>query len=137
MGLFSRGTSEKDAAGLLPANLVARLEPFGRFEFDPQGSGVDAIGLPNAEYSLMQTAKQDPHRFIAALASATLPKGGWTVYGASRLIWHFGLADPDLPHPDADAIRLAALQFVHDTGYGWQHLNLQEQGFWRRAVGAW
>lgn len=117
MSLFSRSASE-DASEMvspLPDGLTARLEAFGRFEFDPEGSGVDAIGHPNAEYPLLQIAKQDPDRFLAALASATVPIGGWTVYGAMRLAWHFGLLKPESPRKDGDAIGLAALRFASDA----------------------
>ncbi len=137
MGLFGK----KESAGpgspsvVLPPDLVSRLEPLGRFEFDPQGSGVDAIGHPNAEYPLMQMAKQDPDGFMAALAAATVPIGGWTVYGAMRLIWHFGLADPDVPQADSDAISMAALQFLHDSGYPRERLTPRDMAFWRRLAG--
>jgi hypothetical protein len=137
MGLFGKKASMSTGGSnvALPPDLVSRLEPFGRFEFDPQGSGVDPIGLPNAEYHLMQMAKQNPDGFMAALAAATVPIGGWTVYGAMRLISHFGLADPDVPQADSDAISMAALQFLHDSGHSWEHLNLREMAFWRRIAG--
>lgn len=137
MGLFGKKASATagSSSGALPPGLVSRLEPFGRFEFDPQGSGVDALGHPNAEYPLMQMAKQDPNGFLAALAATTVPVGGWTVYGAMRLIWHFGLADPDVPQADSDAISMAALQFLHDSGYPWMRLNMYEQAIWRRVDG--
>ena len=136
MGLFGKKASQTTGGSSveLPPDLVSRLEPFGRFEFDPEGSGVDPIGLPNAEYPLMQMAKQDPDGFMAALAAATVPIGGWTVYGAMRLIWHFGLADPDVPQADSDAISMAALQFLHDSGCPWERLNLREMAFWRRIA---
>ncbi len=137
MGLFGKKASA--AAGssgvTLPPDLVSRLEPFGRFEFDPQGSGVDPIGFPSAEYPLQQMAKQDPDRFMAALAEATVPIGGWTVYGAMRLIWNFGLAEPDVPQADSDAISMAALQFLHDSGCPRERLTLREMKFWRRLAG--
>lgn len=137
MGLLGRKASA--AAGIstaaLPPDLVSRLEPFGRFEFDPQESGVDAVGLPSAEYPLLQMAKQDPNGFLAALAAATVPIGGWTVYGAMRLIWHFGLADPDVPQADSDAISMAALQFLRDSGFPWMRLKVHEQVAWRRIDG--
>jgi hypothetical protein len=93
LSLFKRGASENSGEGVtrLPDGLAARLEAFGRFEYDPQGSDVDAIGHPNAEYPLLQMAKQNPDEFLAALSSATIPIGGWTAYGAMRLAWHFGL----------------------------------------------
>jgi hypothetical protein len=111
--------------------LVSRLEPFGRFEFDPQGSGIDPIGLPNAEYHLFQMAQEYPDAFTAALGAAALPVGGWTVYGAMRLIMHFGIK-PETPHAGADAIRMAALQFLRDSGYGWERLTPNEIEIWNR-----
>jgi hypothetical protein len=137
MSLFKRRAPERreHEAALLPSSLVARLEPFGRFEFDPQGSKVDATGHPNAEYPLLQTAKQDPDRFLAALASATIPIGGWTVYGAMRLAWHFGLLKPESPQRDGDAIGTAALQFIRDAGARWEQLSIDEKTLWNRTVG--
>jgi hypothetical protein len=137
MGLFGKKASAATGSSsvTLPPDLVSRLEPFGRFEFDPQGSGVDPIGFPNAEYPLMEMAKQDPDGFMAALAAATVPIGGWTVYGAMRLAWNFGLADPDVPQADSDAISMAALQFLHDSGYPGERLNPREMAFWRRTAG--
>ncbi|MGP0100289.1 MAG: hypothetical protein ACLPUT_01530 [Solirubrobacteraceae bacterium] len=137
MSLFGRRAS-KDAdmgASRLPSNLVARLEPFGRFEYDPKGSGVDAIGHPNAEYPLLQLAKQDPDGLLGDLAAATVPIGGWTVYGAMRLAWHFGLLKPESSRDDGDAIGLAALRFIHDAGATWEQLNTDEKALWSRAAG--
>ena len=83
----------------------------------------------------MQMAKQDPDGFMGELAAATVPIGGWTVYGAMRLIWHFGLADPDVPQTDSDAISMEALQFLHGLGCPWDRLNLRERAYWRRVAG--
>jgi hypothetical protein len=137
MSLFRRreSTGADQVAIRLPSDLVARLEPFGRFEYDPQGSGVDATGHPNAEYPLLQMAKENPDGFLGALASDTIPVGGWTVYGAMRLAWHFGLLKADSPRDDADAIGLAALRFVRDAGCGWAQLNVDEQALWNRVAG--
>lgn len=137
MGLFDKlGVTHTDDVGTrLPSDLVARLEPFGRFEFDPQSSGVDALGHPNAEYPLLQMAKQDPEGFLAALAEQTIPIGGWTVYGAMRLIWHFGLMKPGEPQADADAIGLAALRFIRGSGFGWERVRMDERALWIRVEG--
>lgn len=137
MGLFGkRASAHAESSGrALPPDLVSRLEPFGRFEFDPQGSGVDPMGLPSADYRLMQFAKQDPDGFMAALAAATVPVGGWTVYGAMRLIWNFGLAEPDVPQADSDLISITALQFLRDSGYPRERLTPRDMAFWRRLAG--
>jgi len=137
MGLFKKHSLafvEDESAGL-PSDLIARLEPFGRFEFDPQGSGVDASGQPNAEYPLLQAAKHDREGFISALAARTIPAGGWTAYGGMRLIMHFGLVAPDSPNADSDAISMAAFQFLRDSGYGWDRLSPNEKSVWQRMAG--
>jgi hypothetical protein len=126
---------ELDSNTRLPADLVPRLDAFGRFEYDPQGSGIDAVGHPNAEYPLLQAAKQDPDGFLAALASATTPIGGWTSYGAMRLVWHFGLLGHEEPQPDRDTICLAGLRFVRENGASWGKLNPAEQALWNRVAG--
>jgi hypothetical protein len=129
-----RPSHHGDADGPLPPDLLARLDAFGRFEFDPQGSGVDAIGHPNADYTLLQVAKEDPDGFLAALASATDPVGGWTSYGAMRLAWHFGLLANDEPQADLDAIGLTALSFLRNTGTAWDHLTVAEKALWNRVA---
>jgi hypothetical protein len=120
--------------GRLPPDLLARLDAFGRFESDPQGSGVDASGHPNADYALLQVAKEDPDCFLAALASATDPIGGWTSYGAMRLAWHFGLLANDEPQADLDAIGYTALSFLRNRGTAWDHLAVAEKGLWNRVA---
>jgi hypothetical protein len=136
MGLFQRRTGQAvEQADTLQPDLLARLEAFGRFEYDPQGSGVEATAdHPNAEYSLFTTAKQDPDGFIAMLTRIALPVGGWTLYGAMRLMWHFGLLKPATPRADADALGLAALEFVRGTGCAWERLTVDEKALWNRAA---
>jgi hypothetical protein len=135
MGLFKRQPPRvvEQADAWLPADLLGRLEKFGRFEYDPQGSGVEATGHPNADYSLLTAAKQNPDEFIAALTAAASPVGGWTVYGAMRLTWHFGFLKPEAPRRDADALGLAALEFIRGVGCTWEHLNIDEKALWNRA----
>ena len=82
-----------------------------------------------------EVAKQDPDGFLAALAARTIPVGGWTVYGAMRLAWHFGLLKPGTHRAAADAIGLAALRFVRDSGCPWERLRMDEQALWNRAAG--
>lgn len=137
MALFGRsqGPRELDPNTRLPADLVSRLDAFGRFEYDPQGSGIDAVGHPNAEYPLLQAAKQDPDGFLAALASATMSIGGWTSYGAMRLVWHFGLLGHEEPQSDRDTVGLAGLRFVRENGASWGKLNPAEQALWNRVAG--
>jgi hypothetical protein len=135
MSLFKRRTPDvvQEVGDRLPPDLLARLEAFGQFEYDPQGSGVEAIGHPNADYSLLITAREDPDGFIAALSASALPVGGWTIYGAMRLAWHFGFLKPETPRADADALGLPALQFVRGMGGTWEHLNIDEKALWDRA----
>jgi hypothetical protein len=128
----SQDPREPESAAGLPADLVPRLEAFGRFEYDPQRSGIDAVGHPNSEYPLLQAAKQDSDGFLAALASATTPIGGWTSYGAMRLLWHFGFLGTDDPQPDRDIIGLVGLRFIRERGASWEQLNMAEKALWQR-----
>jgi hypothetical protein len=60
---------------------------------------------------------------------------GWTVYGAMRLSWHFGLLKPDSPQSDGDAIGTAGLRFIRDAGARWEQLNTDEMALWNRCAG--
>src|SRR6266849_4138399 len=83
MGLFSR--RQKQPA--LPDDIIRMMERFGRYEFNPQTSGVDPADMGQLMAELYPFASADPDGFLVALAEAVLPVGGWVVYGASHTIW--------------------------------------------------
>ena len=114
MRFFQRNQQPR---GLLPSNIVASMELFGRFEFDPRGTGVgqgiDPGQIGMIEPELYPVASANPTAFTRALGDAMLPVGGWALYGAFRLIR--SLLGLDYSDPAADAIRMAGLQWLRDN----------------------
>lgn len=109
---------ESQPKGLLPPDIVPLMDIYGRSKFDIRGTGV-AQGLDTSrawmlEPDLYPVAQADPDTFVTALATATLPVGGWTVFGAARLIRE--LLGHEYSHPAADEIREAGLQWLRDNG---------------------
>lgn len=114
MGFFKRS---QQPHSLLPNDFVTSMELFGRFQFDPTGTGVGRgidigrIGVNEADLYFL--AQPDPAAFVTAISEAVLPVGGWAVYGASRLIR--SLLGFDYSDPAADVIRMAGLQWMRDN----------------------
>jgi hypothetical protein len=127
MALFRR---DPVAVGL-PRDVVSRMERFGRFEFDPAGSGIDAGEVwTELQAPLMEFARTDPERFTTELVRAVLPAGGWALYGASRSIWN--LLGSDFHHPAYDSVRAAALEFFRANGVPNNRLSANDWQFWNR-----
>jgi hypothetical protein len=96
----------------LPADIVPMMEKFGRYEYDPQGSGIDSSDLyQNCVIPLYPMAQDDPAGFVEALGDAVLPVGGWSAYGAERAV-----AEPiglDFATPASQELLAASLQLGH------------------------
>jgi hypothetical protein len=139
MGLFSRRSQGTRSAGssYLPANVIPGLEPFGRFEFDPRGSGVDPSRLITNGYALAQLKQNDPNRFIAEIAAAAIPAGGWTLLGAMKLLWEFSYLESVPDNPDATAILMAGVELARGMGLlpSIAHLSIDERFAYARAGG--
>ena len=120
MALFGRRNPEPK--GVLPAGYGAVLERYGRWEFDPQSSGLSpaSLGNGNIEYELWTLAQPDPDAFIAAMAGASTTTGGWALYGGSRAIWN--AVGTDVQHPDYLRTLDASIEFLRSQGFGTQHL---------------
>lgn len=120
-GQFSRGHA-------LPRDIVPMMERFGRFEWDPEGSG-ESVGDVwwQLQAPLRPFATEDPEGFLVALAAAVLPVGGWAVYGASRTTFEFVSSLEQ--HPTYKTILSAAVEFLRSNGvppmrvrgYEWAH----------------
>jgi hypothetical protein len=109
MGLFGRDKRRSGASGLrLPPDFARKLEQYGRWTFDPQGSGVATPEL--GDYELYTLAQPDPDAFIGAVANIALPAGGWAVYAGARAVWN--AVGPDVRHQDYLAMLDAAIDFV-------------------------
>ena|ERR1022692_2402417 len=96
---------------VLPADIAAKMARFGRYEFDPKGCGEDFNTIwSEVQSPLMSFAMGDPAGFVAALADAVLPVGGWAVFGAARAI--DDMVSPHSPYPRAEDVLDAGLEFL-------------------------
>ncbi|HEX5548018.1 MAG TPA: hypothetical protein VFX24_11455, partial [Ktedonobacterales bacterium] len=129
MGFFRWLQGQSSSRHALPRDIVSMMERYGRFEYDPQGSGEDAGSIWSQTQSpLRPFATEDLSGFLAALATAVLPVGGWAVFGAERTMWNL-ISSPNREDPSYNAIMDASLAFLrtldrsqgHVTGYEWQH----------------
>lgn len=128
MGFFRKRQKQPG----LPDDIIGMMERFGRFEFDPQGNGDDAgiIGQQWAEL-VFPFSQANPEGFVADLAAAILPVGGWAVYGASCTLWEcFSSNNENIrQQPSYNAIMNAAIEFLRANHvpqmmvkpYQWQH----------------
>jgi hypothetical protein len=127
MGFFRRRLKQP----ALPSDIISMMESFGRFEFDPQGSGEDAGDIGRLMAELYPFASSDPDGFLVALAKAVLPVGGWAAYGASRTIWELLSPSAEIrQHPAYKAIMNAALEFLRTSGKSLIMLRPYERDFW-------
>lgn len=117
-------------SGGLPANIVQQMEEFGRFEFDPQNpNNVDSGTVwANLVAPLYDRSRDDGPAFLAALAAAVLPVGGWPAYGAERLVKE--IFSGDLDDPSYHAIMAEALDFLRSLGVPNSRLNSYEWRSW-------
>ncbi|MCM2422180.1 hypothetical protein [Streptomyces sp. RKAG293] len=126
MSFFRRPSSSTD----FPPDVASRMEQFGRFEFDPTGSGIDASYVWNElQAPFLAFAQSDPDRFAEELAEAVLPAGGFALFGASRTIW--SLAGSDCRSPSYDGVRMAALEFFRSNGITTSRISPDDYRFWR------
>jgi hypothetical protein len=134
MGWFSR-----KARSRFPADMKRRLELLGRFELDPQGSGVDAAEIyPNCIEPFARDMSDDRDGFLAELrAFVADDEGGIATYGASCLVVE--LAGTSVRTPDALALLDSAIEFKRVRrmpsdrlkGYEWERwLEVNEPETW-------
>lgn len=114
----------------LPDDVVTRMERFGRFEFDPAGTDIDASDVwGELQAPFLPFAQSDPEGFTRALAEAVLPAGGFALFGAARTVWN--LVGSDFSSPAHDAVRMAALEFFRDNGVPSGRLSADDRRFWQ------
>lgn len=137
MGFFSRSRSGGGGGSKvrLPAGFAQTLEQYGRWEFDPQGSGLQPprINGEPIEVALYMLAQPDHDAFISAVAAVALPAGGWAVYGGTRAVWNS--VGTDVQHPDYLAMLDASIEFIRRQGYGQMHLAGYEMDRWAATRG--
>jgi len=126
MGLFRR-SAPAEPTSVLPADIVTKMDAFGRSEFYNSDVGYPGSIPHDIVVPLHQVAQRDPDRFIRELAEAVLPVGSWAVFGGARIVWD--VLSADVAHPDYFRIMDAALDFLRSqgcppmrvAGYQWQY----------------
>ncbi len=104
------------AASRFPPDMLHRLDLLGRFEFDPQGSGVDARTIhPTCIAPFYEDALADPDGFLADLnLLAGDATGGFAADGAHRLAQE--VLGADVRTPDALALMDRGIEFKRARG---------------------
>ncbi|WP_333762374.1 hypothetical protein [Streptomyces sp. IBSBF 2390] len=126
MALFPR----TPRAARLPGDVVSRMERFGRFEFDPVGTDIDASDVwGELQAPFLPFAQSDPDGFARSLSDAVLPAGGFALFGAARTMWN--LVGSDFSSPAYDAVRMAALEFFRANGVPSNRLSADDWRFWQ------
>jgi hypothetical protein len=119
MGIFSRGNKQNAASMKLPPDFARKLELYGRFKFDPMGSGI-GFGQVMGDDELWMLAQPDPDAFIRSVSAVARPAGGWAVYGGSKAVMES--LGHDVQHPDYLAMLDESIEFVLSQGHGTLHL---------------
>ncbi|WP_327342415.1 hypothetical protein [Streptomyces europaeiscabiei] len=126
MALFPR----RPRAPELPGDVVSRMERFGRFEFDPVGTDIDASDVwGELQAPFLPFAQSDPEGFARALADAVLPAGGFALFGAARTVWN--LVGSGFSSPAHHSVRMAALEFLRANGVPSNRLSADDWRFWQ------
>jgi hypothetical protein len=119
MGLFSRGA--QPPASRFPADMLRRLERFGRYEANPQGSGIDYMELADQVLApYVSPANADPQGFFADLQAVVAnDRDGYATFGAARLVWELLTGDAKRTPPSpAVALVKAGIEFKRAHGLG-------------------
>ncbi len=130
MGLFRR-------RAVLPPNLVEILDQYGRWAFDPPGSGIDVFNIGHEQLTApilqaygsgLEAAGKATDALSDALAEVVLPIGGWPVYGAYKLVLDFR---DSVSYPSDVRLMEAGLEFLRSRGVPWNmYLSPFEKDFW-------
>lgn len=134
MGFFRKRQDQRPDGYSLPADIVDCVARFGRYEVDPEGSGEQGEEQGRMMIDLYSFASAEPERFIADLADAVLPVGGWAVYGASRTVWEL-VTSPDKQHPAYKAIMDGAIAFLRSNGLPPMRVRGYEWDYWLDSGG--
>ena len=109
-----------------PADMLQRLETFGRYEFDARGSGIDGTRVwDDCVAPFTADARADPDGFLTDLrALIAHDRNGFVTFGAARLAWEIHSSEclnlpAALPLIDAgiDFILARGLPTAHLTGF--------------------
>jgi hypothetical protein len=111
----------------LPADIVEKLDMWGRFRFDPHGADIDVSEIGTLEHDMWELAQADSDAFVSSIAAAVLPRGGWAVYGGAHMVMSVIGGAPN--HPAFDELMAASLEVLIASGAPTVHLNPYELDF--------
>jgi hypothetical protein len=126
--LFKRAGEAKGLGRSPGSPSPTDLERFGRSVYDPvENRWPWPSAWSDFIAPIYQLYQVNPDGFLVSLASLAEETGGWSAYGAERLM--IEVAGGDLPHPAYGRIMDAALNFLRSngvppkmvTGHEWTH----------------
>jgi tetratricopeptide (TPR) repeat protein len=118
----------------LPPETLEKLPAFGRFAFDPAGSGEDGHEMHRTVVApLKPYARKAPEALVSELHRVAQPLGGWALYGAARLATE--LVGTDCDHADYRELIRGSLQFLREGGVPSAMLAGHEWAFWLEGEG--
>jgi hypothetical protein len=124
MGIFRR----KSAGGRLPVNFVEQLAIFGQHQWSVYLSPYESAEIWTSILEpFLPAAKGSPAAFVEVLAIDASPVGGWTAYGAERLMHE--LVDDASNYEGYATVLDASLEFLRRnyvknkrlTGFEWKY----------------
>jgi len=115
--------------------MIERLTLLGRFEFDPQRSGIDpAVIWRDCQAPFLDDLTNDRDRFVADLrALVDGDTSGFAAFGASRLVTD--MIGYEYRSEDALALLDGAIAFKRARGLSGPHFNSYEWERWHEIGG--
>ena len=112
MRWFSRAKASR-----FPADMLQRLDRFGRYELDPQDSGVDSSDIWTGTVApFWPQVRADRDGFLNDLTALVADdSGGFATYGAARLVWEL-CGEDAVTTPAAWPLVEAGIAFKRDRG---------------------
>jgi hypothetical protein len=126
--------STKKQRSRFPADMLQRLELFGRVEFDSRTCGIDTTNIYNrCVVPFHEDSQADPDGFLTDLRALIAgDDGGFATFGAARLVWEF-YGDRSLHTPAALPLVDAGIDFKLARNLpgalltGYEHARLSER----------
>jgi hypothetical protein len=126
MGFFNR----KPARGVLPVDIVTRMESYGQTRFE----GFRTFETAAVELEFNQLDQAGKERYVDELAATVIPVGGWAVVGGAQLLVG-AMFEPE-DRPSYVELMLVALQIYRDGRVSDVALSGYDMQFWRSHGGS-
>lgn len=122
-------------ASRFPADMLRRMETFGRYEWEPHSSDLGAGEVRSSVAPFRTDARTDPDGFLADLRTAVAGDlNGFATFGAASLVWELYGAEA-VRTPAAWPLIDAGIDFklvrglpCGLTGHEWQRQNARREG---------